>query len=474
MTPLRTRYAPSPTGLAHIGNLRAALFSYLLAKQSGGQFILRVEDTDRERLVPEALGLIIESLSWLGLAPDEGPKQGGKFGPYVQSERLKLYQDHADQLIKAGLAYRDYTSSEDLATLRETAEAAKQPFRFAKTMAQLKPVGDEPSVVRFEIPPGPAVTWNDAVWGPQSWEREVLDDFVCLKSDGYPTYNFANVVDDHLMEITTVLRGQEFLPTTPKNILAYAALGWEVPRFAHLPWIMGPDKTKLSKRHGAKSALELRDEGYLPEVIINFLALLGWNPGTEQEIFSLPELIKNFDLNRVQKSNAVFDPTRLDWMNGEYLRAMKLEDLVSHIKPWLAKANLIDDQTNPEYLAATTALIHERIKRLNEAPELMDFFFHDPKPSLEILTAKHDRPTLKNQLQATLEALEATPDWSHDPLEATLRALVTKLDTKPGDLFYALRVTLTGKTAAPGLFETLEVLGRDRSTARLKQAIKIL
>ncbi len=474
--PLRVRFAPSPTGLVHIGNLRGALVAYLLAKQSGGSFILRLEDTDRERFVPEAAQFLVDSLTWLGLEWDEGYRRDGLFGPYVQSERLNVYRQYANQLIAEDKAYWDYTTPEELDALRTAAQKAGTAFRFTRDMARSQPVGDEAGVVRFATPEGPSVAWDDLVWGPQSWERHILDDFVCLKSDGFPTYNFAVVIDDHLMEIDVVTRGQEFLPTTPKNLLVYAAFGWVPPQFAHLPWIMGPDgKTKLSKRHGAKSALEYRDLGYLADAVFNFMASMGWNDGTEQELFTRAEIIKKFSLDRVQKSNAIFDPERLDWMNGLYIRNLfksrpgLLLDACEPFWPDSAKAY---DQG---YKQAVLALDYERIKYLSQLTNSTKYFFSTPDVSWDGFKVPRDEAL--RYVSEVREAVEDMADF-HDTtqLEYLLREeIMPRLELeKPGPLFMTIRYAVTGQAATPGLFELLAVIGRPEVAKRLANAEQVL
>ena len=463
---VRVRFAPSPTGHLHLGGLRSALFNYLLAKHNNGSFILRIEDTDRERLVPEAVEQIQESLKWLGATWDEGVGAGGEHGPYIQSERLDLYKKHADELVEKGLAYKDFTSSERLDELRKEAAENKKPFRFNKSMAQLEPSSpNQKFVIRFEIKEGPDVTWEDAVWGTQSWKRSELDDFVAIKSDGFPTYNFAVVVDDHLMEISHVMRGSEFLSTTPKNILVYQAFEWKQPEFVHLPPVLGPDKAKLSKRHGAKSALEYRDSGYLPEAVFNYLAALGFNDGTTKEIYSPQELAEVFDVTRIQSSPAIFDADRLDWMNGMYIRELNLDELYQRVDAfWPQSSNQFED----EYKKKVLSLVQDRLKYLAELPELTDFFFEDPDVDKDLLNKQ-----IENSAEILNDALKvlSDSDFSEEDLEKRLRAHVADKNLKTGKVFSAIRVSVTGKTAAPGLFETLSTLGKEAVFKRLKNAV---
>lgn len=472
--PVRTRFAPSPTGFLHIGGIRSSFFNYLFAKNQGGSFILRLEDTDRERFVPEAEAHLIESLKWLGIAPDEGIGGADKgFGPYVQSERLDIYAKHAAELVEKGSLYPCWCTPERLTKLREEAQANKVAFKYDRYC--LNNPGDihEPHVLRAKIPADQVVSWEDVVRGHLEVNSNEIDDYVAVKSDGFPTYQFANVVDDHLMEVSHVLRADEWIPSTPKHILLYQAFGWEPPRFAHLPAVTAPGGgKKLSKRHGAKSALELRDEGYLPGAILNFLAALGWNEGdgSTQEIYSLDELISKFSLERVQKSSAVFDAERLIWLNGVYIRNMSLDDLYSQTTNfWPASAKSFDDAYKKEVLG----LIHERLKFMAEIPELTEFFFTRPESAKDMIIDKLDPETAKTWLKTVISKLQDN-DFTHDALESDIRGLVTELDTQTGKLFSLIRRSATGSPVAPGLFETLATLGKKESLARLQEAYAII
>ncbi len=467
VSPARVRFAPSPTGMLHVGSIRSGLFNWLWARHTGGTSILRIEDTDRSRLVPEAYDQICDSLEALGIKPDEGPREGGAYGPYLQSERLDLYRQYADQLLATGALYRCWCSPERLADLRTQAQAAGVAFKYDRhclTPYNHKRPAD-PHVLRFRIPDtNPAspnaphvVAWTDAVRGQLSFRLAELDDFVALKADNYPTYHFANVVDDHLMAISHVLRADEWLPSTPKHLLLFQAFGWDAPIYAHLPAVQGPDgKKKLSKRDGAQSVQEYIDQGYLPETLRSFLASLGWNDGTTQEVYTTPELIAKFTLDRVQKSPAKFDRDRLTWMNGHLIRQMPLPELLERSAAfWPAEAA----DTPSDYRLAVLGLVQDRLKYLAELPELVDFFFADPTPPAAV--ANPDWTT------AVITVLESS-DFSHDDLETRLRALAAEQDIKPGDLFKHIRLAVTGRTTAPGLFETLHVLGRDTTLRRLK------
>lgn len=464
----RVRFAPSPTGFLHIGAIRSALFNYLFAKGSGGTFLLRLEDTDRERHVPEAEQHLLKSLAWLGLSPDEGfGTDSGECGPYVQSKRLDIYTRHAQDLTEKNTLYPCWCSPERLTKLREAAAASHTAFKYDRYCLKHLKSENDPHVLRFKIPDGQTVGWQDAVRGDLEFKTDDLDDFVCLKSDGYPTYQFANVVDDHLMHISHVLRADEWIPSTPKHVLLYQAFSWQPPIFAHLPAVLAPGGgKKLSKRHGAKSALELRDEGYLPEAIINFLALLGWNPGdgSTKEVFHLDELIAQFSLGRIQKSPAVFDIERLNWLNGVHIRHMALPELLKRAENFMPPSAA---QTSQTYRLQALKLVQERLKTLAELPELTDFFFEDP----EYHAVAWPGENTSQYLQAAHAAISRLDQFSHDGIESALRSLANDLGAKSGDLFKPLRLALTGKTAAPGLFETMVVLGQKTVLRRLNQAI---
>jgi len=483
--PVRVRYAPSPTGLPHVGNIRTALFNWLFARHNGGSFIVRIEDTDMSRKVEWAVEEILDSLHWLGLDWDEGPEKGGDYGSYFQSERLDLYQKYAQQLIDSGHAYKCYCSTGRLAEMRAKMEASKESVRAydrrcrdltREEHAEFEAQGITP-VIRLRVPLSGETTFDDLIKGSVTFQNEQLDDLVLLKTDGYPTYHLANIIDDHFMEISHVLRADEWLPSTPKHVMLYQAFGWEPPLFAHLPMILGPDKSKLSKRHGATAVTEFRDEGYLPQAMLNFIALLGWSLDDRTEIFSLDELIKHFSLERVSKTAAIFDHQKLHWMNGFYIRDLEPEELLEQIMP-LLEADLPKQVKRPipeDYVRDIVPLIQERINTLKEAVTYADFFFLDDleyDPSL--LIGKKMTP------EATLPALEAALstlsniDFEHDTLESTLRTLAEKMDLKMGSLFMFIRVACTGRNASPGLFETMTVMGKERCLKRIEVAISKL
>ena len=471
--PVRVRFAPSPTGFLHVGGVRSALFNWLWARHNDGVFALRIEDTDRARLVEGATEQISSTLAALGIAPDEGPSQGGKYGPYLQSERLDIYHQHAAQLLESGALYRCWCSPERLTKLREAAQAKGDAFKYDRhclVPANQKSESD-PHVLRFRIPDEPKlIAWDDAVRGRLEFHTDTLDDFVAIKADGYPTYQFANVVDDHLMNFTHILRADEWIPSTPKHLLLFDAFGWPKPIYAHLPAILGPTGgKKLSKRDGAQSVEEYLAEGYLPEALRSFLATLGWNDGTTQEVFSTGELIKQFTLGRIQKSPAKFDRERLTWVNGLMIRQLSLAELAERAEDFWPSSAAGSDDT---YRQAVLGLIQDRLKVLSELPELTEFFFTDPKPQAALLTKNLDQATATKALGAVIKSL---PDeWTEATLEAAIRPLAEQLELKTGAFFGLIRVAVTGQTAAPGLFETLAVLGPDVTKRRLAGAVKAI
>src|SRR5213593_3737060 len=379
---VRTRYAPSPTGEPHLGNMRTALFSWLLARHYGGQFFLRIEDTDQARYVESGIEAQMEALRWLGLTWDEGPDVGGPYAPYTQSERLETYREHAERLVAGEHAYLCYCSPQRLEEVRKAQQARKEPPRYDRRCRNLSPEerraaeaqGARP-VVRFKTPLDGETVTHDVLRGSVTFQNDTLDDFVLLKSDGYPTYHLAAQVDDHLMQTTHVLRGEEWLPSAPRHFLIYRAFGWEPPAFAHLSRILGPDRAKLSKRHGAHAALEYREQGYLPDAVVNFLALLGWSLDDHTEIIDRATLIRHFDLDRVLPNPAVFNVEKLDWLNGVYIRSLSLPEFVQRLHNYLLKYTTV--QAEPTLLERVAPLIQERIKKLGEVPDLIDFFLKD-------------------------------------------------------------------------------------------------
>ncbi|HVX57890.1 MAG TPA: glutamate--tRNA ligase [Candidatus Saccharimonadales bacterium] len=483
MSTVRTRFAPSPTGFLHIGGVRTALFNYLWARHSGGQFLLRLEDTDRERFVPAGVQQLVDTLEWLGLQPDEGfwiSEGRHQSIEYVQSERhvRGVYQKQADRLVGQGTAYRDWTSSDRLAELRAQAQQAKRPFVFRKSMAQLDGDPAQPHVIRFDAAAAAAgrdtIGWDDAVRGHLQVAAEGIDDFVIIKSDGFPTYNFANVVDDHDMAISHVLRGEEIIPSTPKHLLLYDALGFDKPVFAHLPVINGADGKKLSKRTGDTNALNYRDRGYPPEALLNFLALLGWNDGSEQEIYELDELAAQFELKDINASPAVFDAKRLDWVSGYWIRErLPADELYARAAGFWPPAAADSDEA---YKKQVLAIVRDRLKYFAELPELTGFFFAEPPLNPELITGhkqlkKYSNDELKTWLEQSRTSLSDS-DFSVDDLTKRLNDLLEQTGQKPAVLFSLIRIATTQAAASPGLADTLAVLGRDRSLQRIDRQLR--
>jgi glutamyl-tRNA synthetase len=470
-----------------VGNIRTALFNWLFARHHGGSFIVRIEDTDVARKVKGAVESIVDALRWLGLDWDEGPDVGGEYKPYFQSERLDLYRNYARQLLDNGFAYKCYCTPERLAQMRTEMTQRKESQRSydrhcryltAEERAE-REVQGLTSVIRFKIEPLEGQTkFHDLIRGDITFENSELDDIVLLKSDRYPTYHLANIIDDHLMKISHVMRADEWLSSTPRHVLLYQAFGWEPPLFAHLPMILGTDRAKLSKRHGATSVIELREQGYLPEVMLNFLALLGWSLDDKTDIFSREELVRHFSIERVSKTGAIFNHEKLHWMNGVYLRALSYEELSRKIMPFL-ESILPEEVKRPiseEYVSRIVPLIRERINTMAEAATYADFFFLDEleyDTSLLVGKKMTTETTLK-ALKAAQERLSQLESFDHNSLESTLRSLAEELGIKAGQLFSPLRVAITGRTAAPPLFETMVVLGEERCLERIGAAAEKL
>lgn len=480
---VRVRFPPSPTGFLHVGNVRTAIFNWLLARHHGGTFILRIEDTDRARLVPGAVEGIMETLRWMGMDWDEGPEVGGTYGPYVQSERLAIYNEHASRLIVEGKAYRCYCTGERLAQLREEQQRRGEPTGYDRRCRSLTPEEREaqeragtPSVVRFAVPIEGSVTLHDLVRGPITYQNNQIEDFIIIKSDGYPPYHFAVVVDDHLMRVTHVIRGEEYTSSGGKDVLLHDALGWSPPRYAHGSVILATDRKKLGKRHGATSLAEFRALGFLPEVLFNYLALLGAAYSGDREVYSRDELVSLFDLDRMHAAPAVFDRTKLEWMNGHYINhILSLAEVTDRCMPYLLGAELIAPDTPREYVESVIALVKERIKLLPEVIELTNFFFTEPAPDAQAIAGKKlTVEAARGAVQAACNRLAALESWDEGAMDAGLTAVAEELGMKRGTLFMPLRVAISGKTVSPGLFETMRVLGRERTLARLRHAVEIL
>ena len=479
MKEIRTRFAPSPTGYMHIGNLRTALYTYLIAKHGGGKFILRIEDTDQKRYVEGAVEIIYNTLKLVGLDHDEGPDIGGEYGPYVQSQRKDIYKEYAEKLVDLGGAYYCFCDKERLDSLREKAEVEKTTFRYdghckslSKEEVQAKLATGEPYVIRQRIPEIGQTTFIDAVYGSITVENSELDEGVLLKSDGLPTYNFANVVDDNLMEITHVIRGSEYLSSAPKYNLLYDAFGWDIPTYVHLPLIMKEGGRKLSKREGDASFEDYYNKGFLPEAIINYIALLGWSPGgTEEEFFTLKELIENFELKGLNKSPAVFDVNKLRWMNGEYIRKKSTEEFHAMALPYYKKyisAKGID-------LELLSRLLHTRVDALEDIQDHVDFIEKLPEYDATLFVHKKMKTTLENSLDSLKKALEILNDletWNADTIHNTLFPAIKEMGIKNGQMLWPIRTALSGKQSSPGGgTDLLILLGRDESLRRIQKGI---
>lgn len=479
---VRTRFAPSPTGFMHIGNLRTALYEYLVAKSQGGDFVLRIEDTDRERYVEGAVDIIYNTLKVAGLQHDEGPDKPGEYGPYVQSERLNMYKPYAEQLIEQGKAYRCFCTKERLDSLKDDETPGGGYDRHCRDLPQeeidrLLAEG-VPYVIRQKMPLEGSTTFTDAVFGEITVENSELQDQILIKTDGYPTYNFANVIDDHTMNITHVVRGCEYLSSTPKYNLLYEAFGWEVPTYIHLPLIMGKDAdgnvAKLSKRHGSTGFEDLIKEGYLPQAIINYVALLGWCPSDNQEMFTLDELTRAFSIDGISKSPSIFDYDKLEWFNGEYIRKMSPEEFTSYAMPYYKEA--VTSRELP--WDKLCGILQQRVTRFTQIPEMIDFFDKLPEYDAEMFVNKKSKTNLENapvMLKAVTDRLTALESWDKDSIHDCLISLAQELEVKNGTVMWPARIAAAGKKVTPGgAVEILEILGRDESLARLNLGLKKL
>lgn len=484
MSEVRVRFAPSPTGYLHIGGARTALFNWLFARKMGGKLILRIEDTDTERLKEDSVSQILTSLKWLGLNWDEGPEAGGECGPYYQSERRELYSKYAQQLLDEGKAYYCFCTPADLEAEREKQRAAKQPFRYARTCRNLDPevakaraAAGEPYSVRIKIPTEGSITVHDLIHGDVTFNMDQFDDFVIVKSNGMPTYNFAVVVDDHLMGMTHVLRAEEHLSNTPKQLLIYEALGFEPPKFGHMPMILAPDRSKLSKRHGATSVEEFRAQGYLPEAIINYLTLLGWGPGDERELFTLEETVKLFELEQMSKKAAVYDTKKLTWMNGQYLSELPLEKILPEAETFFIKDGLVTKEwlaENKEYFAKLVDTVRVRVKTLQEVADASAYFFKDVEAYDEKGVAKHFKPEAAELLEKCIAALEADEVFDLTSTEAIYNKIAADNGLALGKVIHPTRLALTGRTVSPGMFDVMVLLGKEKTLARMRKAVEYI
>lgn len=495
MSSVRVRFAPSPTGLLHIGGLRTALYNYLLARQAerdgrGGQFVLRIEDTDRARFVPEAEADILRSLAWAGLSVDEGPQAGGPHAPYRQSERSERYADAARQLVEAGRAYVAFDTPEEIEAMRERlrSDAHPNPTYDASTRGQMtnslvldaaevqrRIEAGEPHVVRLKVEPGRSVAFTDLVRGDVAFETDGVDDQVLVKSDGLPTYHLANVVDDHAMEITHVVRGEEWLPSTPKHLLLYEALGWEPPRFAHLPLLLSPTGGKLSKRNAEKQGVpvSVRDyveAGYEPEALVGYLALLGWSPGDERERFTLDELVDAFSIDRVHKAGAKFDMEKLAWLNGQALRDLPPDEIARRARPFVEARH---GEVSDERLAEAAGLLRERLAFARDLADAA-YLFGEPEAYEEAGVKKRWKEDSARLVGLYADRLEADEAFTEASTEAAMRALAEDEGVGLGRIIHPVRLAATGTTAGAGMFETLVVIGREAVLRRLRRAVEVL
>jgi len=480
---IRVRIAPSPTGDPHIGNMYTALMDYVFARAEGGRFILRIEDTDRMRYTSRAEAAFIEALRWLGLDYDEGPDVGGPFGPYRQSERLAIYKKHADMLLQSERAYVCFCPPERLTELRRRQQARGLPPGYDRRCRNIdrneaikRIAAGEPYVIRLAVPLEGKTKFTDVLRGPITFENRTIDDQVLLKSDGFPTYHLAVVVDDHLMQITDVIRAEEWITSTPKHILLYDAFGWSPPKFYHLPLLRNPDRSKISKRKNPTNVLWYRREGFLPEVLLNFLGLLGHSMPDGREVFSLDEMIKEFSWQRVNTAGPVFNMEKLDWLNGLYIRNLQPAELVRRLRDGGFAKHEVDDET----LAEIIPLIQERLKRLGEFDDLTLFFYEEIPYEAEMLIPKKKGKLLRTAaevlqwLRRAREQLEKEDAWAAEGLEQSMRDLAADLGCKTGELFMALRVATTCRPVSTPLFETMSILGRDVSLKRIDAAVEKL
>ncbi len=480
---VRVRFAPSPTGYLHVGGLRTALYNYLFAKHHGGKCILRIEDTDRTRFVENATENLIESLSWAGVHFDEGPVQGGSYGPYTQSERFALYTKYAAELLERGLAYYAFDSAEQLDEMRKkqmddgiTAKYDRHTMRSQYTLGaeETKRLIDagEPHVIRMKVPEDEEIVFADVIRGEVRIHSREVDDQVLIKSDGFPTYHLANVVDDHLMGITHVIRGEEWLPSTPKHALLYDAFGWDRPVFAHLPLLLNKDKSKLSKRQGSVAVEDFRAKGYLRDAFVNFVALLGWNPTGDREIYTIDELIEFFNLEKVNKSGAVFDTQKLDWMNFQYIKQTPPKELVPQLARALEAKGM--GEFAEDYLEGIIVLFRERIGFIEEIPDYASYMFGDLNEFDKDYYRKHIKPETKAHLKALHDMWDDCEEYTHTALHDVAAKYAEEKGIKMKDFIHTLRLAITGKSVGAGMFETMEQLGKHRSLCRVRRMIDMI
>lgn len=475
---VRVRFAPSPTGYLHVGGLRTALYNYLFARQNNGVFILRIEDTDRTRYVEGAVENLIDTLRWAGLEFDEGPGKGGDYRPYIQSERLDMYRKHADQLLQEGKAYYCFCTSERLEKMRDDLEGTGAFAKYDKTCLKLsnaeiekKLAAGTPYVIRMKVPENRIIRFHDLIRGEVEIASDLIDDQVLIKSDGYPTYHLANVVDDHLMEITHVIRGEEWLPSVPKHILLYEYFGWEIPKLAHLPLLLNADRSKLSKRQGDVAVEDYKAKGYLKEGLVNFVAFLGWNPGDEREIFSLDELVKEFSLERVNKAGAIFNIEKLNWINLQHIHQKTNKDLVPILKNILTNSKYKNLNLPDEYLANVIGAMRVRINYVAGILEKSSYFFETPESYDENVLKKHWRQETPAQLTKLIEEYNLLQNPTKEDYEAALKKTAEQLGIGAGKLIHPTRLSVSGVGEGPGLYDILFTLGKEEVIKRIETAI---
>jgi nondiscriminating glutamyl-tRNA synthetase len=480
----RLRMAPAPSGFLHLGNVRSFLFDYLYAKGHSGELVLRIEDTDADRSSPASETYLIECLHWLGIEWDEGPDIGGPYGPYRQSEREDLHTEAGKSLLDLGRAYECFCTREELEAERRDQESRNQAPRYSgkcrnlteDQRRDLRAEGRIPSI-RFLVPKGQPIGWNDLVYGEITFQSEDIGDFVILRPNGAPIYNLANVVDDHGMQITIALRGQSHLPNTPRQIMLYEALGWPIPQFAHVPDVLDKQGRKMGKRFGAKGVTEYRDEGYLSEAVVNYMALLGWSSPKDEEFLSMTELCEQFSFERVQRSNAAFDETRLEWFNGQYIRRLAPAELAARARPFLAEAGLIEmgeESSTTERLIEITSLAQERVRTLAEVPTMVGFFFTAPEYSMEGFAIKQRTPRDTAKVLGELGSRLSVIEWKDEGIVGAVDRVSEQTGWKRGEVFMALRIATTGRSVTPPLAESMIILGQEECLRRVTAAARFL
>ncbi len=472
---VRVRFAPSPTGLPHVGNIRTALFNWLFARHHAGKVILRIEDTDRERFEPEALEAIMFGLRWLGLDWDEGPEVGGPFGPYFQSERLDIYHKFARELVKKGKAYYCNCSTERLDRVRNELREKRLPPMYDRLCRELgidSDPTDPNTVVRLKVPLWGKTSLCDELRGEISFDNSTFDDIVLIKSDSFPTYHFAVVCDDHLMEISHIFRGEEWIPSAGKHVILFNAFGWEIPKMIHLAMILGPDRAKLSKRHGATAITEFVKAGIMPQAMLNFLTLLGWSPKDDTEIFDVEEIIKRFDLNGINTSPSVFDFEKLNWMNSEYIRKLIPSELTKRLKPYYIEWGWLkdDDEISEEYLNRVSKIMQERLRKFTDMKSLGRFFFMEPEEYDPKGVKKNFKPIVADRIVEVAQRFENLEKWDEESIENIVREYAKQLCLGAGKIIHPIRLASSGLRMGPSLFEMLIILGKDKVVKRLRKA----